>query len=1460
MDYRTHLKKICKWLVLIISILLILTGTIWGLAQTELGKNFLAQWISQQLGKDPSFQVKIGKITGIIPFNIRLDEFTISDRGSQWLVVKNIFISWSPNHLIKGRIYVDELSATAVHLKHLPTARGGKKKRKPGKMTLSDSIPPLHIHRLNLESIYLGESILGSKAIFTMKGQTTAGDHEKTLKGSLHIDRKDGTNAFYYIDWSLAGGTIPEIEFDLGAKEEKDGLLTNLMGVKDTGPVTISLKGKGPISFWKGHLKAEADRLGSIDTALEVMINDVLRLKGNGHVMLSQRLFEKDIQAFNMSQKTLFHFNSRIHAGHNIEIQRVFLKNNGITLNLAGRIELEKRHIQSDFNLQIDNLSRFKGLVNQRIQGMLDLQGRLEGTFKQPRATLSVTLKEPGVGKIHASNLFLNARLTPTLMSASNYQGLSGQIKGHVKGLAHKTRGALIPADECHFFLSAEAQKGGPINVNELKVFGKDFVAHFSGQLNSRSSFIEGDASMVIHDLSNLSNIIGTKVHGKAIMNAHLNGNLQSRSLSADIKGQIAVVEPLPESLAPVLEEDLKYACHMRLEQGRHLTVTDLAISSVVGEIETDASLDIPAGDILAHGLIRIPRLAAFSKTLGRPINGAFEMEVDVGGVLKNPKITAQADLSHLRIKHINVSKAKLSLMARNLFHEPEGELEIHIQGPGHSLKAASNFTFISPRLSFNDLSASSLGTEMTGDLEIDLKRHTSKGALRGSCIDLASFSALFGKKVEGNARFDIVLSDAGGRQDVALDLQGKGLDTGYGAVEALTLSLSLKNVLQAPEGNAEVEINSFKKEALQIGHMILKAEGQKEKAAFKAHAQGYYKEEFQFDTTGSIGLMPGSNDLRLTQLKGNFGEFTISAREPVVIRKISENYILERADFLLDDGHLEAFGRLESETMTFDARLDTLSLSFLKAFGYPEVSGTATARLHIEGLITSPKADMDIQLEKLKFKGTLSEEFPPANLLAHITLKNHDLKADLTLANLADKPLKAGLNLPVDLSFLPFVFSLRSEDGLKGRILAEMELEHLSSFFYLEDHTLKGNLVIDLAIDGTMEKPSLNGHVLLSDGIYENVRSGTLIKDIQIVAGLIEDKLILEKARATDGEKGTIVAKGSINLLPKKLLPFQLELLMDNASLVRRDDLTVTTSGKLDLSGSMERMDVSGSLTLGPAALRIPESLPPDARDLNIKEINMPVQKSPPKRSPPLKTKGRLNLDILLEIPGKVFVRGRGLDSEWKGKVGIKGSEQQPAVTGSLSVIRGRYNFFGKSFSLTNGSVNLNSGTPASTKFDAIAEHKSSDITYRILVSGDLSTFKMDMESDPPMPPDEIMARLLFGRSATDITPLQAFRLAQAIDSLRGGGGMFSFMDRTRSLIGVDELNIKQSDDKSGEPSVSAGKYIRDNVYLEVEQGMGPDTGKVSVEIELTPHIAVETDMGKNGQGGIGLNWKWDY
>ena len=61
-------------------------------------------------------------------------------------------------------------------------------------------------------------------------------------------------------------------------------------------------------------------------------------------------------------------------------------------------------------------------------------------------------------------------------------------------------------------------------------------------------------------------------------------------------------------------------------------------------------------------------------------------------------------------------------------------------------------------------------------------------------------------------------------------------------------------------------------------------------------------------------------------------------------------------------------------------------------------------------------------------------------------------------------------------------------------------------------------------------------------------------------------------------------------------------------------------------------------------------------------------------------------------------------------------------------------------------------------------------------------------------------------------------------------------------------------------EPAISAGKYLRDNVYFEVEQSLGPGGAKASVDWELTPNISVETEMGTRTVGGVGLNWKWDY
>jgi translocation and assembly module TamB len=127
-------------------------------------------------------------------------------------------------------------------------------------------------------------------------------------------------------------------------------------------------------------------------------------------------------------------------------------------------------------------------------------------------------------------------------------------------------------------------------------------------------------------------------------------------------------------------------------------------------------------------------------------------------------------------------------------------------------------------------------------------------------------------------------------------------------------------------------------------------------------------------------------------------------------------------------------------------------------------------------------------------------------------------------------------------------------------------------------------------------------------------------------------------------------------------------------------------------------------------------------------------------------------------------------------------------------------------------------------------------------------------------MPEDEVLARLLFGREAARISPWQAITIAQAVNRLRGGGSAFDVMGETRRILRVDQIEIRESDLNDGETLVSVGKYMSDRVYVELERGIQAEAGRAMVEVELTPSIRLETEIGTNAEGGLGLIWLWDY
>src|SRR5207253_5653302 len=75
--------------------------------------------------------------------------------------------------------------------------------------------------------------------------------------------------------------------------------------------------------------------------------------------------------------------------------------------------------------------------------------------------------------------------------------------------------------------------------------------------------------------------------------------------------------------------------------------------------------------------------------------------------------------------------------------------------------------------------------------------------------------------------------------------------------------------------------------------------------------------------------------------------------------------------------------------------------------------------------------------------------------------------------------------------------------------------------------------------------------------------------------------------------------------------------------------------------------------------------------------------------------------LDIAVDLPGNIFVRGHGLESEWRGRLTITGTSAAPVISGSLEQIRGSVDLLGKTFTLTRGAITFD----GSAKLDPVLD-----------------------------------------------------------------------------------------------------------------------------------------------------------
>jgi translocation and assembly module TamB len=301
----------------------------------------------------------------------------------------------------------------------------------------------------------------------------------------------------------------------------------------------------------------------------------------------------------------------------------------------------------------------------------------------------------------------------------------------------------------------------------------------------------------------------------------------------------------------------------------------------------------------------------------------------------------------------------------------------------------------------------------------------------------------------------------------------------------------------------------------------------------------------------------------------------------------------------------------------------------------------------------------------------------------------------------------------------------------------------------------------------------------------------------------------------------------------------------------------------------------LSGKLLVRRAELRIPDKLPPSVRSLpGVREVGQrppgtrPLA-SPTRRQAEATSLPPIALDLIIDAPRAIFLRGRGLDAELGGEVKLGGTLDAPRLDGGFMLRRGTLSVLDRRLTLNRANITFDAGG-IMPNLDVLATARADDVDVNVAVEGPARDPKISFTSNPELPADEVLARLLFGRRGGDLSPFQMVQLAQALAGvtgrpLPGSGGL---MERIRRTLALDRLSIgqeKEGEQRAGqEPgaTLETGRYVADGVYLGLKQSADGGPPRVGVQIDLMPRLRLEAESGGNSLAGdrVGIAFEYEY
>jgi translocation and assembly module TamB len=606
------------------------------------------------------------------------------------------------------------------------------------------------------------------------------------------------------------------------------------------------------------------------------------------------------------------------------------------------------------------------------------------------------------------------------------------------------------------------------------------------------------------------------------------------------------------------------------------------------------------------------------------------------------------------------------------------------------------------------------------------------------------------------------------------------------------------------------------------------------------------------FEVTTVARFEPGNITINA---EGSLDRRPIRLTAPAIFHRDADAWVLDPTELSFAGGKAHLAGRFSDAANEFKAGIDTMPLSVLDLF-YPQLglSGVATGdvdyRLQRGARIPSGRANL--QIRGLSRSGLVLSSRPADVAVAAVLTAN--VAAARAVMSSAGKVIGRA---QARISGLPPTGVL--PDRLRsGNLFAQIRYngpaDTVWRLFGIETIDLSGPVAIGADISGTGASPLIRGSLRSTQARLESAVTGTVINNLAAAGHFDGSRLLIEQLSGQTKGGGTVTGHAAFDFATKGL---GMDVVLDaqNAMLLNRDDIGATLTGPMTIKSDGNGGTIGGDVRLVKGRFQLGHAAAVAAiPQFETIELNQPDAEDRAARRKPWR------LDIKVDARNQLMVTGLGLNSEWRGHLHLGGMIDNPAILGQVDMVRGDYEFAGRRFDIDRGTIRFLGEAPPDPLLEIVAKANINSVNATITVSGTGQKPEISFTSVPALPEDELLARLLFGTSITNLSAPEALQLAAAVNSLRGGKGGLNPINAVRRVAGLDRLRILPADPTIGAgTAIAAGKYIGRRTYVEViSDGQGYSATRL--EFQITRWLSLLGSVSTIGRQSSSVKVSKDY